>query len=136
MAVVHLRNGRADRHPRTFGDGAAWCGKKLLGKPEASEGGIDTFLVYGSEVRVTFDPVQGTCERCRAAFDAAYYAAFPNGPEPLATFRSDNPEDMERAKAALSPEALNRFFGPGGVGMAAFKAALIGSPTPEAGESV
>jgi hypothetical protein len=31
---------------------------------------------------------------------------------------------MERAKAALSPEALAKFFGPGGEGMAAFEAAL------------
>lgn len=31
---------------------------------------------------------------------------------------------VERAKAALSPEALNKFFGPGGSGMAGFIAAI------------
>jgi hypothetical protein len=63
-------------------------------------------------------------EATEEELDAGYKAAFPDGPQPIATFRADNPADLERAKAALSPEALNKFFGPGGGGMAAFEAAL------------
>lgn len=63
-------------------------------------------------------------EATEAELDAGYRAAFPDGPKPVATFRLDNPADIERAKAALSPEALNRFFGPGGTGMAGFMAAV------------
>lgn len=59
--------------------------------------------------------------------DAGYAAAFPEGPKPIATFRLDSPEDVARAKAALSPEALTKFFGPGGGGMAAFQAAITAS---------
>lgn len=51
---------------------------------------------------------------------AGYAAAFPDGPKPIATFRADNPEDMEAAKAVLSPEALNRYFGPEGGGIDAW----------------
>lgn len=52
-----------------------------------------------------------------AELEAGYREAFPDGPQPVATFRADNPADMERAKALLSPEALNRYFGPAGLGM-------------------
>lgn len=122
--TIHLRNGRAQRHPQTLGDGKTWCGKKLLGKPEAGEEGTEVFTSYGNRVETTYDPEQGTCERCRSAFDAAYNAAFPEGLQPIATFRLDNPDDVRRAKEVLSPEALSRFFGPGGGGMPAFDAAL------------
>jgi hypothetical protein len=115
--VLHVRNGRAGRHPSTYGDGATWCGKKLLGKPEASESGVDTFLSYGSEVHVSMDPQQGSCSRCREAFDAAYNAAFPNGLKPIATIKADNP----RAKELLGPETLTRFFGPQGEGASAYE---------------
>src|SRR3546814_9320215 len=49
-----------------------------------------------------------------------YAEAFPEGPKPIATFRLDNPADVERAKAILGPDALNHFFGPNGGGMKAF----------------
>lgn len=62
--------------------------------------------------------------------DAAYKEAFPEGPKPIATFRQDSPADMERAKALLSPEALNGFFGPGGSGMAGFMGAVERSGQP------
>jgi hypothetical protein len=65
-------------------------------------------------------------EGTEAELSAAYDAAFPEGPKPIATFHTDSPEDMERARAVLSPEALNGFFGPGGGGMAAFTAAMEG----------
>ncbi|MFT4056459.1 MAG: hypothetical protein QM681_18295 [Novosphingobium sp.] len=122
--VLHLHNTRAQRHARTSGAGATWCGKKLLGHPQSSEKGIDTFVSYGAEVRITFDPGAATCEHCRKAFDAAYNAAFPEGLKPIATFRTDSPEDMARAKELLSPEALTKHFGPHGGGMASFEASL------------
>lgn len=65
-------------------------------------------------------------EATEEELSAAYNEAFPDGPKPIATFNLNNPDDVERAKAALSPEALNRFFGPGGGGMPAFEAALRG----------
>lgn len=67
------------------------------------------------------------CLQCEAEADAAYKRAFPDGPKPIATFRLDNPDDVERAKAVLSPDALNGFFGPGGGGMAAFMKAMEGA---------
>lgn len=122
--VVHLRNGRAARHPQVYGEGVTWCGKKLLGKPESQEGCVEIFNSYGSELSVSFDPADGTCARCCETFEAAYAAAFPEGLKPIATFCADNPADIERARSFLSPEALNGFFGPGGGGMAAFHAAI------------
>lgn len=130
MSAIHLRNGQAERHPQTFGGGKTWCGKKLLGESLGAENGVFTYSSYGALIEATLDPDYGTCERCREAFDTAYAAAFPDGLKPIATFRADNPDDMERAKAALSPEALNSFFGPGGGGMAAFEAALRGDARP------
>lgn len=58
--------------------------------------------------------------------DAFYRAAFPDGPQPIATLRIDNPEDMARARAALSPEALAGHLGPGGGGIAAITSILRG----------
>lgn len=134
--VLHLRNGRAQRHPQTYGDGKTWCGKKLLGQPETGEDGVETFISYGNKIHTTYAPDAGTCERCREAFEGAYAAAFPEGLKPVATFRLDSPSDVARAKAVLSPEALNSFFGPGGSGMAAFDAALRDSDgCGEAGET-
>lgn len=63
-------------------------------------------------------------EATEEELDAGFRAAFPEGPKPIATFRADNPADVERAKALLSPAALNGFFGPGGGGMEAFMAAV------------
>lgn len=56
---------------------------------------------------------------------AAYTAKFGDGPpEPITTFRHDNPQDMERLKNVLGADALSGFFRPGGGGMDAFDAAL------------
>lgn len=132
--VLHIRNGRAGGHPRTLGEGVTWCGKKLLGKPERVEADREVFSSYGSEVHVTLDPgAEISCTRCREAFDAAYSAAFPEGPKPIATFRLDSPADMERAKDVLAPETINRFLGPGGEGFDAYErylaqAAVEGEP--------
>lgn len=108
--MIHLHNTRAQRHARTSGAGSTWCGKKLLGQPEHSEGGVDTFTSYGVQIHIGFDPAQTTCEHCRKAFDAAYNAAFPEGLKPIATFRLDNPDDMAKARELLSPEALARQY--------------------------
>jgi hypothetical protein len=122
--VIHMHNGRAARHRHVMGAGETWCGKKLLGTPECDGEGIETFTSYGSEIHTTWDKPFVTCQACLDAFEASYRRAFPDGPKPIATFRLDNPDDVARAKALLSPEALNGFFGPGGGGMAAFDAAL------------
>tara|TARA_R110000868_G_scaffold118062_9_gene313343 strand:- start:3391 stop:3711 length:321 start_codon:yes stop_codon:yes gene_type:complete len=58
--------------------------------------------------------------------DRFYQEAFPEGLKPIATIRFDNPEEMARAKAALSPEALTQHFGPGGGGVEAITAILKG----------
>jgi hypothetical protein len=120
-AVLHLRNGRASRHPQTMGVGVTWCGKKLLGKPERSEGATEVFSSYGAEVHVSDDPATGSCERCREAFDAAYSAAFPDGLKPIASFKLNSPDDMGLAKTVLSPETMTRFFGERGEGGEAYE---------------
>lgn len=123
-AITHIRNGRAELLPHVRGGGATWCGKKLVGRPEAADGVTETFHSYGNVLHVSLDPERGTCPHCRRVFEAAYAEAFPDGLKPIATFRADNADDLRRAKELLSPEALNGFFGPGGGGMAAFDAAL------------
>ncbi|WP_394662869.1 hypothetical protein [uncultured Sphingomonas sp.] len=134
--VVHIRNGRSDHHrPHVRGNGVTWCGKKLVGEPafrneQDARSDIQTFNCYGSDVAVALDPALASCPHCRQRFDAAYNAAFPEGAKPIATFKLDNPDDMARARAALSPEALNRFFALGGEGMSAFERALTGKDHP------
>jgi hypothetical protein len=59
--------------------------------------------------------------------DAFYRTAFPEGPQPIATLRADDPEAMAKLRAALSPEALAQHFGQGGGGIAAITAILSGS---------
>ena len=79
-------------------------------------------------------PTGGTVYRegTEEELDAAYRAEFGDGPpEPIATFCLNNSQDMERAKAVLSPDALRSFFGPRGGGMAAFEAALKASGNSE-----
>ena len=80
--------------------------------------------------RMTAPPI---CERggvyrpgTEEELDAFYRAAFPDGPKPIATLRLDSPQDMARARAALSPEALTKHLGPGGGGVAAITAILSG----------
>ncbi len=54
------------------------------------------------------------CMACPAEAVKAYLKAFPDGPKPIATFKTDNPEDIERAKKMLGKDALEKAFGPGG----------------------
>jgi len=58
------------------------------------------------------------CLACPMEADKAYRKAFPNGPEPIATFKRDDPEDMKRFKKVFGADALNKAFGPGGDGVA------------------
>ncbi|GJD92871.1 hypothetical protein [Methylobacterium iners] len=64
------------------------------------------------------------CLACEGEAEKAYRAAFPDGPKPLATFRLDDPADLERARRLIGPEAIEKHFGPGGGGMPAFEASL------------
>lgn len=64
----------------------------------------------------------GTAEE----LDAFYKQAFPEGPQPIATIHFDNPEEVARARAALSPEALAKHLGPNGGGIGAITSILRG----------
>jgi hypothetical protein len=55
------------------------------------------------------------CLQCEREADEAYKRAFPNGPQPIATFRI--PEDMDVAKEVISQDAINHAFGPEGRGV-------------------
>jgi hypothetical protein len=41
------------------------------------------------------------CLYCKSEADKAYKAAFPNGPQPIATFDTSTPEGLEAARAFL-----------------------------------
>lgn len=121
MTAIHLRNGRAQQH-RGMGlqdnQGKTWCGKNLFGPAESLPGGLEAFTSYGDRIEVTFDPERGNCPHCRDRFEAAYAAAFPNGLQPIATFRLDDPASVEKARAILGPDNLTHVFGPDGGGIA------------------
>jgi len=38
------------------------------------------------------------CLMCPSEADKAYHKEFPDGPKPIATFKADDPEDIERMK--------------------------------------
>lgn len=73
----------------------------------------------------------GGCLQCEAEAEKAYRRAFPDGPTPIATFKLDDPADMDRARQLLGPEAMAKHFGPNGGGMAAFEASLQRTGEPE-----
>lgn len=56
------------------------------------------------------------CLYCKAEADKAYKAAFPNGPQPMATFPA-TPEGFEAARKAIGVDAIRKAFGPGGGGI-------------------
>ncbi|HUS89284.1 MAG TPA: hypothetical protein VMW91_07970 [Desulfosporosinus sp.] len=56
------------------------------------------------------------CLACHGEAEKAYKKAFPNGPEPIATFKLNNPTDMERARKIIGGEALKKAFGHHGGG--------------------
>lgn len=57
------------------------------------------------------------CVYCQSEADKAYKRAFPNGPEPIATFPATQ-EGMEAARKVIGAEAMKKAFGQGGGGIA------------------
>lgn len=57
------------------------------------------------------------CIYCPGEADAEYKRQFPDGPKPLATFKTDDPKDMEKAKECIGAKAIDKAFGPGGGGV-------------------
>ena len=57
------------------------------------------------------------CPGCDAEADRDYKRAFPNGPQPIATFKLDDADDMAKAKQCIGREAIEKAFGEGGGGM-------------------
>lgn len=53
----------------------------------------------------------------KAREDAEYQRLFPNGPTPIATFKTDSPEDMAECKRVFGADSLREAFGPGGGGV-------------------
>lgn len=64
------------------------------------------------------------CLACEGEANRAYKREFPNGPEPIATFKTDSPRDMELLKKSFGASALKKAFGPGGGGISAMLANL------------
>lgn len=56
------------------------------------------------------------CLACESEASKAYKAAFPEGPKPIAVFKS--PEEIDAARATIGIEALQKAFGAGGGGIA------------------
>jgi|TARA_R100000501_G_scaffold13857_1_gene25417 hypothetical protein len=63
-------------------------------------------------------------EATERELEDGYQAAFPDGLKPIATFRADDPASLEHARSVLSPEALDRYFGPEGEGVEAWMEAV------------
>lgn len=57
------------------------------------------------------------CVYCPGEAEAEYKRQFPDGPKPLATFSTDDPADMEKAKDCIGGPAINKAFGPDGRGI-------------------
>lgn len=58
------------------------------------------------------------CISCPAESKKGYERAFPNGPELVASFKTDDPEDMDKARRIIGLEAIQKAFAPGGGGVA------------------
>lgn len=56
------------------------------------------------------------CLQCKAELDKEYKRQFPDGPQPIAIFKT--PEEIGKVKAAIGREAIEKAFGPGGGGVA------------------
>lgn len=59
------------------------------------------------------------CLACEGEAMKAYKRAFPNGAKPVATFKTDEPKDMELLKRSFGANALKKAFDPGGGGIPA-----------------
>jgi len=58
------------------------------------------------------------CLYCKSEADKDYKRAFPNGPQPIASFKLSDPSDLEAAKTSIGADAIRKAFGPGGGGVA------------------
>lgn len=58
------------------------------------------------------------CIACPGESDREYKKQFPDGPVPLATFKLDDPEDMETARQTIGGLAMKHAYGEGGRGLA------------------
>lgn len=56
-------------------------------------------------------------EQRRNNLDAEYIRQFPDGPKPIFTANTDDPEQMEALKRVFHREKIEQAFGPGGRGM-------------------
>lgn len=56
------------------------------------------------------------CISCPEEAQADYDKQFPNGLQPIATFKTDT-EDMENMKKVFGAKAITKAFGPDGNGM-------------------
>lgn len=56
------------------------------------------------------------CLSCPAEADMEYKRQFPNGPEPLISFNTDDPKDAELMLKTIGGPALEKAFGKGGGG--------------------
>jgi hypothetical protein len=75
----------------------------------------------------------GGCLYCKAEADKAYKVAFPDGPQPIATFAA-TPEGFEMARKAIGADALRKAFGAGGDGISEImKNIQDAAPTEEVG---
>ena len=54
------------------------------------------------------------CIYCKSEADKAYKSAFPDGPQPIATFTN---EELLTARDAIGAEAITKAFSEGGGGM-------------------
>lgn len=57
------------------------------------------------------------CIACPGEAERAYKREFPHGPEPVLTFHTGNPEEMQVARETIGLDALRRAFEPGGGGI-------------------
>jgi hypothetical protein len=57
------------------------------------------------------------CISCPEEAQAEYDRQFPEGPQPIATFKTDNPQDMENMKQVFGVDVITKAFGPDGNGM-------------------
>lgn len=55
------------------------------------------------------------CLYCKSEADKSFKIAFPNGPEPMATFTL---AELDKARHAIGADALTKAFSPGGGGLA------------------
>lgn len=79
--------------------------------------------------QVRYDPVREVyrdcrwcagkgCVYCKTEADKAYKAEFPSGPQPIASFKLNDPRDLEAARQSIGADAMRKAFSAGGSGIA------------------